>query len=107
MWKSIREGAKKFFGQVVYNVGDCHRISFWHDPWCGSNPLKDLFPDQFTRSRSKRLGFLTSLYLPQKGETGAGIFISVELQRIGSRNMSVLSLSFCIPICRGVRGMIL
>ena len=21
MWKSIREGAKKFFGQVVYNVG--------------------------------------------------------------------------------------
>ena len=53
MWKSIREGAEKFFGQVVYNVGEGHHINFWHDPWCGSNPLKDLFPDLFTRSRSK------------------------------------------------------
>ena len=28
MWKSIREGTKKYFGQVVYNVGEGHRISF-------------------------------------------------------------------------------
>ena len=28
MWKSIREGREKFFGQVVYNVGEGHRISF-------------------------------------------------------------------------------
>ena len=52
MWKSIR-GLEKFFGQVMYNVGEGDRISFWHDPWCGSNLLKDLFPDLFTRFRSK------------------------------------------------------
>ena len=41
----------------------------------------------------RRLGFLTSLYLLQKGEVGAGIFNSVELLRIGSRKMFVLSFS--------------
>ena len=52
MWKSIK-GAKKFFGQVVYSVGEGHRISFCHDPWCGITPLKDLFPNLFTCPRSK------------------------------------------------------
>ena len=28
MWKSIREGAEKFFGQVEYTVGEGHHISF-------------------------------------------------------------------------------
>ena len=53
MWKSITEGVEKFFGQVVYNVGEGDCISFWHDPWFGSNPLEDLFPNLFTHSRSK------------------------------------------------------
>lgn len=63
MWKSIREGAEKFFGQVVCNVGEGDHISFWHDPWCGSNPLKDLFPNLFTRSRSKELGCTDTPFL--------------------------------------------
>ena len=50
MWKSIRKGEKKFFGQVEYTIGEGHHISFWHDPSCGSTPLKELFPDLFTRS---------------------------------------------------------
>ena len=79
MWKSIREGAEKFFGQVVYNAGEGDCISFWHDPGCGSNPLKDLFLICLPILDLKRLGFLTSLYLPQKGKVGVGIFISVKL----------------------------
>ena len=53
MWKSIREGAKKFFGQIVYNVGEGNCISFWHDPWSGHTPLKELFPLLFACSLSK------------------------------------------------------
>ena len=53
MWKSIREGPKKFFGHIVYNVGEGHRISFCHDPCCVITPLKERFPDLFTRSLSK------------------------------------------------------
>ena len=53
MWKSIREGPEKFFGHIVYNVGEGHRISFCHDPCCVITPLKERFPDLFTRSLSK------------------------------------------------------
>ena len=28
MWRSIKEGTKKFFSQILYNVGEG---SFWHD----------------------------------------------------------------------------
>ena len=44
MWRSIKEGIEKFFSQILYNVGEGSRVSFWHDPWCGSTPLKELFP---------------------------------------------------------------
>ena len=53
MWKSIRAGVENFFGQVVYDVGEGQRIWFWHDPWCGHTPLKDLFLDLIDCSQSK------------------------------------------------------
>ena len=67
MWKSITEGAKKFFGQIVYNVGEGDRISFWHDPWCGSNPLKDLFPNLFTHSQSKETWIFDLIVFASEG----------------------------------------
>ena len=53
MWKGISTVAERFFGQIVYVVGEGHRIRFWHDPWSGHIPLKNLFPDQYACSRSK------------------------------------------------------
>ena len=70
-------------------------------------PLKERFPYLFNCSCLKNLGFFISLYLLQKGEVGARIFNSVELLRIGSKKMFVLSLSLCIPLCQGMRRMIL
>ena len=53
MWRSIKEGTKKLFSQILYNVGEGCRDSFWHDPWCGPIPLKELFPTMFACSLSK------------------------------------------------------
>ena len=53
MWRSIKEGIEKFFSQILYNVGEGSRVSFWHDPWCGPTPLKELFPSMFDCSVSK------------------------------------------------------
>ena len=53
MWKSIKEETKKFFSQILYNVGEGSRVSFWHDPWCGPTPLKELFPSMYACSVSK------------------------------------------------------
>ena len=53
MWKSIKEGTEKFFSQILYNVGEGNRVSFWHDPWCEPTPLKELFPSMYDCSVSK------------------------------------------------------
>ena len=53
MWRNIKEGTKKFFSQILYNVGEGCCVSFWHDPWCGPIPLKELFPATFACSLSK------------------------------------------------------
>ena len=34
-------------------MGEGCRVSFWHDPWCGPIPLKELFPTMFACSLSK------------------------------------------------------
>ena len=39
--------------QILYNVGEGSRVSFWHDPWCGPTPLKELFPTMYACSLSK------------------------------------------------------
>ena len=54
MWRSIKEGIEKFFSQILYNVGEGRRVSFWHDPWSGPIPLKELFPAMFACFLSKK-----------------------------------------------------
>ena len=53
MWRSIKEGTKKFFSQILYNVGEGSHVSFWHDPWYGPTLLKELFPSMYACSVSK------------------------------------------------------
>ena len=43
MWRSIKEGIEKFFSRILHNVGEGCHVSFWHDPWSGSIPLKEIF----------------------------------------------------------------
>ena len=40
----------KFIG---FEVGDGTRIRFWHDVWCGDQPLKESFPGLFRIARNK------------------------------------------------------
>ena len=47
LWKNIKKGADNFFSHVVYEVGEGNRIRFWHDPWSGPTPLKELYPELF------------------------------------------------------------
>ena len=53
MWRSIKEGIEKFFSQILYNVGEGCCVSFWHDPWSGPIPSKELFSAMFACSLSK------------------------------------------------------
>lgn len=45
VWKSIRKGWEKFCSCVSFKVGDSSSVIFWHDPWCGGPPLKEMFPE--------------------------------------------------------------
>ena len=53
LWKNIRKGVDNFFshvgyvGHVGYVAGEDNRIRFWHDPWSGPIPLKELYPELF------------------------------------------------------------
>jgi hypothetical protein len=40
MYKEGWEGFSKF---VRYEVGDGSKVRFWHDVWCGEQPLKFSF----------------------------------------------------------------
>ena len=39
--------------QILYNVREGNRVSFWHNPWCGPTPLKEPFPIVYACSLSK------------------------------------------------------
>jgi hypothetical protein len=43
VWKHIRRGLDKFSNFVLFEVGVWSKVSFWHDIWCGNNPLKLFF----------------------------------------------------------------
>jgi hypothetical protein len=34
-------------------VGDGSQISFWHDTWCGDQPLKESYPELYRIARNK------------------------------------------------------
>ena len=76
---NIRAGADSFLRHVEYVVGEGNRIHFWHEPWSGPIPLKDLYPDLFACSVSKKLIFLIWLFMYLKMEIGVGIYNSTEL----------------------------
>ena len=44
MWyvEEHQDGAKSFFGHVLYAAGEGFRIRFWYDPWSSPTALKDL-----------------------------------------------------------------
>jgi exonuclease III len=53
LWKHIRRGWDKFAQYVRFEVGMGSKIRFWHDTWCGSQPLKQTFPSLFRIARYK------------------------------------------------------
>jgi hypothetical protein len=53
VWKHIRRGWKIFSKFIRFKVGDGTQIRFWHDVWCGDQPLKESFPVLFHIARKK------------------------------------------------------
>ena len=53
LWKSTRKGWEKFCSCVSFKVGDSSSIKFWHHPWCGGPPLKEMFPELYGISRHR------------------------------------------------------
>jgi hypothetical protein len=47
-WKCLRRGWQGFSKFVRCEVGDGSKVRFWHDVWCGEQPLKFSFPELFT-----------------------------------------------------------
>ena len=45
---------------LYYKVGNGVRIRFWHDCWCGEEPLKMTFPDLFSIARDKDVAIARS-----------------------------------------------
>ena len=52
LWKGIRVGWDSFVRHTSFEVGDGSRIKFWHDSWCGDQPLKVQFPELFHLARA-------------------------------------------------------
>ena len=53
-WKSILSVKEDFIRQIHYRVHDGHRISFWHDEWCGKNVLYSIFPNLYLLDRRQK-----------------------------------------------------
>ncbi len=61
LWKGILFGWDFFKQHVELVAGMGDRIRFWHDHWCGSVPLKTLFPVLFSCSASRDASIASSL----------------------------------------------
>ena len=46
-WKHIRRGWEVFSRFINFGIGDGSHTRFWHDNWCGNQPLKEAFPKLF------------------------------------------------------------
>jgi hypothetical protein len=45
VWKHIQRGWEGFSRFISFGIGDGFHIRFWHDKWCGNQPLKEAFPE--------------------------------------------------------------
>ena len=68
MWKGISTGAARFFGQIVYDVREGHRIHFWHDSCSGHTSLKNLYPNLNACSWSRAWIFYLIVFASKGGE---------------------------------------
>jgi hypothetical protein len=50
-----------FSRYLSFDVGDGSLISFWHDVWCGTQSLKDVFPELFRIARCKEVRVLDNM----------------------------------------------
>ncbi len=48
LWRNIRNGWGSFSNFLSYKVGDGSHISFWHNVWCGIEPLRLSFPELYS-----------------------------------------------------------
>jgi hypothetical protein len=53
LWKGIMVGWDDFSAHILFDVGIGSRVCFWHNRWCGSRILKDMFPLLFNCSRDR------------------------------------------------------
>lgn len=53
MWLNIQKNYVLFEKFTRFQVSCGKNISFWEDAWCGSEPLKDTFPDIYVISQKK------------------------------------------------------
>jgi hypothetical protein len=63
LWRNIRNGWGSFSNFLSYKVGDCSHINFWHDVWCGIEPLKHSFSDLYSIARNKEVSVANYLDL--------------------------------------------
>jgi hypothetical protein len=52
LWRNIINAWGSFSNFLSYKVGDGSHISFWHDIWCGKEPLKHSFPELYSIARN-------------------------------------------------------
>ena len=53
LWKAIRNGWMEFSKRVAFKVGDCRRVRFWKDRWCGEDSLEEVFPSLYSLASSR------------------------------------------------------
>jgi hypothetical protein len=53
VWKCIRRTWNGFANYARYKVGDGSHVLFWHDVWCGEQPLKVSFSELLTIACAK------------------------------------------------------